>query len=585
MSKTFNHLKKILYPYRISLVIVVITAILSAGFSIVTPKFLGNATTVIYDGLINQFTNNGGIDFNRLKDILLGIVYFYIISMLFSTLQGILMSIVNQKITYDLREKIVQKINKIPLKYYEERQTGDILSIITNDVDIISESIDQSFTELIRSLSLLIGIVIMMFSINILMSLIIFLIMPLIGALLKMVIEKSQNYFVKQQENVANLNAHVEEMYSAHSVIKVYGADEHVISSFKDTNETLYSTEWLSQFFGMLMMPIMDFIGNLSYVIISIFGGWLVIIGQLVVGDILAFTQYTRTFMQPIRSISQMIPVLQQLAAASDRVFSFLNAEEEQPDQINKYNETDIQGDVVFKDVSFTYNDNEMVLNNININVKSGSKVAIVGPTGAGKTTIVKLLMRFYDATTGTITINNININELRKSDLRNSFGMVLQDAWLANTTVLENIRFGNLKASDEEVYEAAKLSYVDHFVKTLPEGYNTLLSEEANNISMGQKQLLTIARVMLKDPKFLILDEATSNVDTRTEILIQEAISKLMKDKTSFIIAHRLSTIKSADLILVINEGNLIEQGTHEQLLKKNGFYTNLYNSQFQDQ
>ena len=580
IKRIFGYLTK----HKISLIIVTIFSIGSAIFSIIGPKILGKATTEIYKGLVGKVMGtSSGIDFSKIAGILLTLLILYLISMLFSYIQGFIMSGVSQKITYDLREEISRKFHKIPLKYYESKTTGEILSRVTNDVDTISESLDQSASQIVSSIVMIIGVLIMMLSISPLMTLVTILVIPTSIVFMSFIIKKSQKYFAKQQEYLGNINGEVEEIYSGINIVKLFNNEENVIESFSKKNDKLYETAWKSQFLSRLMHPLMDFIGNLSYVIISILGGYLVIKSKIEVGDILSFTQYARNFMNPLSQLAQIMSLLQSLAAASERVFEFLDIEEEK-ETGKKTDVSKLKCDITFEHVKFGYNPNQIVIHDFNAKVKEGQKIAIVGPTGAGKTTMVKLLMRFYDVLDGSIKIDNHDIRDFRRDDLRSLFGMVLQDTWLYSDTIKENIKYGKIDATDEEVTDAAIEAHVDHFIRTLPDGYDMVLNEEDSSISAGQKQLLTIARVIINDPKILILDEATSSVDTRTEVLIQKAMDELMKNRTSFIIAHRLSTIKNADLILVMKDGDIVEVGNHAELLSKNGFYANLYNSQFEE-
>ena len=582
---TMRQLWHYLTQYKIRLLLVVLFSIGSAIFSIVGPKILGNATTEIFNGLVGKVTGaTSGIDFGKIGGILLTLLGLYVISMIFSYIQGWIMADVSQNLTYRLRHEISQKIHRIPLKYYESKTTGEILSRITNDVDTMNQSLDQNLTQVTSSITLLIGVLCMMFSISPLMTVVSLLIIPVMLALVAFVVSHSQKYFKKQQEYLGHVNGQVEESYGGHSIISMFNGQEKALEEFRENNDVLYHTAWKSQFFSGLMHPIITFIGNIGYVVVSILGGYLVIQNQIQVGDILSFTQYVRQFMNPITQVAQIMNLLQSMAAASERVFEFLNEPEEVKDSENCQDAEKITGNVTFEKVKFGYDPNQTIIHNFNAKVKKGQKIAIVGPTGAGKTTMVKLLMRFYDVDQGAIKIDGTNIKDYKRDDLRNQFGMVLQDTWLYSDTVRENIRYGKLDASNNEVEDAAIAARVDHFIRTLPEGYDMMINEESDNISQGQKQLLTIARVILKDPKILILDEATSSVDTRTEILIQEAMDNLMKGRTSFIIAHRLSTIRNADLILVMKEGDIVEQGTHEELLAKQGFYAQLYQSQFEE-
>ncbi len=580
---TMKSLFRYLSTYKIAIFLVILFSIGSAIFSIIGPKVLGRATTEIYNGLIGKVLGtSAGIDFEKIAGILMTLLGLYLISMFFSYIQTWIMSGVTQKLTYRLRKEISEKINRIPLKYFESRTTGEVLSRVTNDVDTMSQNLDQSVTQVVSSMTLLIGILVMMFSINVTMTLITLLIIPLALFLITFVVKHSQKYFLAQQEYLGHVNGQVEEVYGGHDIVSMFNREQKSLEEFRVNNNVLYRTAWKSQFFSSLMHPIITFIGNIGYVLVSILGGYMVIKNRIEVGDILSFTQYTRQFMNPITQIAQIMNLLQSMAAAGERVFEFLNAEEEVPDTKTPADPSRMEGNVTFEHVQFGYNDNQIIIHDFNTSVKKGQKIAIVGPTGAGKTTMVKLLMRFYDVTKGSIKVDGVDIRDYKRDELRSQFGMVLQDTWLYSDTVRENIRYGKLDASDEEVEDAAIAAHVDHFIRTLPDGYDMVINEESDNISQGQKQLLTIARVILKDPKILILDEATSSVDTRTEILIQEAMDHLMEGRTSFIIAHRLSTIKNADLILVMKDGDIVEQGTHESLLEKNGFYANLYNSQF---
>ncbi len=581
MKKLFHYLSQ----YKILLFLVVLFSIGSAIFSIVGPKILGNATTEIYNGLIGKVTGvSAGINFNKIAGILLTLLGLYGLSMLFSYIQGWIMAQVSQNITYGLRKQISEKIHRMPLKYFESKTTGEILSRITNDVDTVSQNLDQSLTQVISSFVLAIGVLIMMLTISPFMTFVTVLIVPISFIFIMIIVKKSQKYFVKQQEYLGHINGQVEEIYGGHDVVNLFNGEEKALAEFKQINDTLYHTAWKSQFLSTMMHPIMTFIGNLGYVVVSILGGWLVIQEKIQVGDILSFTQYVRSFTQPLAQAAQVMNLLQALAAAAERVFEFLEEEEEIPSVKNPVSIDGISGNITFDHVKFGYDEDKIIIHDFNSKIKSGMKVAIVGPTGAGKTTMVKLLMRFYDVNSGSIKIDGKDIRDFDRNELREMFGMVLQDTWLYSDTVRENIRYGKLEATNDEVEDAAIAAHVDHFIRTLPDGYDMVINEESDNISGGQKQLLTIARVILNDPKILILDEATSSVDTRTEILIQEAMDKLMEGRTSFIIAHRLSTIRNADLILVMRDGDIVEQGNHDDLLKKNGFYATLYNSQFED-
>jgi len=581
---TMKKLIQYLSVYKVSIIIVLIFAIASTIFSIVGPKILGNATTKLFEGVVAQSAGTGtGIDFVYIRNIILELLVLYLVSAAFSYVQGWIMTDVSMKVTYQFRKEISQKINRMPLRYFDGTNHGEILSRITNDVDTISQTLNQSMTQIITSVITMLGILVMMLSISWMMTLVAVLIVPLSAVIIALVVKQSQKFFKQQQDYLGHVNGHVEEMYDGHIVMKAFNGEKKSVEQFDVLNNTLYSSAWKSQFLSGMMMPIMTFIGNLGYVLVCILGGWLAVTGSITVGDIQAFIQYVRSFTQPISQIANISNILQQTAAAAERVFKFLEEDEEVPDPANPVQLSNVEGRVEFQDVHFGYNPEKIIINDFCADVKPGQKIAIVGPTGAGKTTMVKLLMRFYDVYSGAILVDGHNIQEFNRADLRHMFGMVLQDAWLYNGTIMENIRYGRLDASDEEVVEAAKTAYVDHFIRTLSEGYSMVLDEEASNVSAGQKQLLTIARAILADPKILILDEATSSVDTRTEVLIQKAMDVLMKNRTSFIIAHRLSTIRNADLILVMNNGDIVEQGTHEGLLAKNGFYASLYNSQFE--
>lgn len=582
---TMKELIRYLKPYRMAIIFVIIFAIGSAAFSIVGPKILGRATTEIFDGIMGKVmgTAGAGIDFTYIGKILLFLLGLYLISSAFSFIQGFVMSGVSQKVSYNMRKEISEKINRMPLNYFDTRTHGEVLSRVTNDIDSISQNLNQSMTQVITAITTIIGVLIMMFSISVSMTFVALLILPISGLLITVVVKKSQKFFAAQQEYLGHVNGQVEEVYGGHNIVKAFNGEEDAIEEFNKLNDTLYDSAWKSQFLSGMMMPIMTFVGNLGYVMVSIMGGWLAIKGTIEVGDILSFIQYVRNFTQPIAQTAQVANLMQSTAAAAERVFEFLNEDEEVQFVEKPVSIEGMEGQVTFKNVHFGYNPEKTIINDFSANVKPGQKVAIVGPTGAGKTTMVKLLMRFYDVNTGEILIDGHNIQDFNRDDLRELFGMVLQETWLFNGTIMENIRYGRLDATDEEVIQAAKAAHVHHFVKTLPDGYNMVLNEEANNISQGQKQLLTIARAILADPKLLILDEATSSVDTRTEVLIQQAMQNLMANRTSFIIAHRLSTIRDADLILVMKDGDIIEQGNHLELLEAKGFYESLYNSQFE--
>ena len=580
---TIKKLWRYLSKYKIALIIVLLFTIASTIFSVVGPKILGNATTELFNGVISKYTGGAGINFTKIGKILLFLLALYICSAIFSYIQGIIMTNISQKLAYRLRKEVSKKINKLPMKFYDNKTHGEILSVITNDIDTLSQNLNIEATQVISSVATIIGILIMMFSIDWIMTLVALLTLPLSIVIIAFIMKKSQGYFKSQQDYLADVNGEVEEMFSNQSVIRVFNAENKMISKFEYDNNKLADVAWKSNFVSGLMHPIMNFVGNLGYVVIAILGSYFAIIGRITVGNIQSFIQYTKNFTNPIAQIAQISNMLQSMVAASERVFEFLDEEEEKEKNKEFIPTNKIEGSVEFKNVKFGYNQDKIIINDFSAKVKPGQKIAIVGPTGAGKTTIVKLLMRFYDLNSGKILVDGHNINDYRKEDIRGLFGMVLQDTWLFNGTIMENIRYGRLEATDDEVIEACKMAHVHHFIQTLPDGYNMILNEETTNISGGQKQLLTIARAILADPKILILDEATSSVDTRTEILIQKAMDKLMEGRTSFIIAHRLSTIKNADLILVMDSGDIVEQGSHEELLKKNGFYAKLYNSQFE--
>ncbi len=578
-------IKDYLSKYKIGLLIVLIFAIGSTIFTIVGPKILGNATTEIFNGVISKLSGGEGINFGKIANILLTLLGFYIASAIFSLIQGFTMTEITQKITYKLRKDIASKLNRLPMKYFDKKTNGEVLSIITNDIDTLSQNLNQSITQIITSVCTLIGIIIMMLSISVTMTAISFLILPFSVLIVKNVVKRSQKYFKRQQEYLGHVNGQVEEIYGGHTIVKAFNGEEAAVEEFKKANKELYTSGWKSQFFSGLMHPLMMFVGNLGYVAVSVAGGYLAIQGRITVGNIQSFIQYNKRFTQPIEQISQVSAMLQAMVAAAERVFEFLEEPEEVKEVENGVDTSKLKGNVEFKNVQFGYDEDKIIINNFNSKVKEGQKIAIVGPTGAGKTTMVKLLMRFYDVNSGEILIDGHNIKDFKRGDLRKMFGMVLQDTWLFGGSVKENIKYGNPEATDAEVIDAAKAAHVHHFIKTLPKGYNSVLNEESSNVSAGQKQLLTIARVILADPKILILDEATSSIDTRTEIQIQSAMDNLMKGRTSFIIAHRLSTIKNADFILVMNHGDIVEQGTHEELLAKKGFYADLYNSQFDEE
>lgn len=581
---TMRKLMDYLSAYKLSMLVVLLFAIASTIFSVIGPKILGKATTKLFEGVVSQIAGTGtGIDFEYIGNILLIMLGLYLLSSLFGYIQGWTMSGVSMKVSYRFRQDISRKINRMPLRYFDGTSQGDVLSRVTNDVDTVSQTLNQSLMQLITSVTMLIGVLIMMLSISWLMTLAALVIVPLSFGILGAVVRKSQKYFMQQQDYLGHVNGHVEEMYGGHQVVKAFNGEEKSIEQFDVYNNTLFKSAWKSQFVSGLMMPIMMFVGNLSYVVVCILGGWMAVKKTITVGDIQAFVQYVRMFTQPLGQIANITNILQQTAAAAERVFEFLDEGEETPETATPVRPSTVAGSVEFKNVRFGYNTDKIIINDFSAAVQPGQKIAIVGPTGAGKTTMVKLLMRFYDVNGGTILVGGHDIVEFTRGDLRGLFGMVLQDAWLYNDTIMENIRYGRLDATDDEVIAAAKAAHADHFVRTLPDGYHTVLNEETTNVSQGQKQLLTIARAILSDPHMLILDEATSSVDTRTEILIQKAMDELMQNRTSFVIAHRLSTIRNADLILVMNDGDIVEQGTHEELLARGGFYAELYNSQFE--
>lgn len=579
-------LKKLLHymsVFKVQMAFIVIFAICGTVFDIVGPKILGKATTEIYNGLVSKVSGGSGMDFGRIGQILLMTLGLYLISALCSFIQGYLMTGVSQKTTYRLRKEISEKINRMPMNYFDTKPVGEVLSRVTNDIDTLGQSLNQSATQMITSVTTLIGVLAMMLSISPLMTLATLVILPVSMILISFVMKHSQKYFRGQQEYLGNVNGQVEEIYSGHNIIKAFNKEEDVIREFDTTNDRLYDSAWRSQFFSGMMMPIMQFIGNLGYVVVAILGGFLAIRKTIEVGDIQSFIQYVKRFTQPIQQIAQVANMLQMTAAASERVFEFLEEEEEDQTVEHPVSVENLEGNVSFDHVHFGYNADKIIVNDFSAEVKEGQKIAIVGPTGAGKTTMIKLLMRFYDVNSGAIKIDGHDVRDFNRSELREMFGMVLQDTWLFNGSIRDNIKYGKLDATDEEVIQAAKAAHVHQFVKTLPGGYDMELNEEANNVSQGQKQLLTIARAILADPKILILDEATSSVDTRTEVLIQKAMDNLMKGRTSFVIAHRLSTIRDADMILLMKDGDIVEQGNHEELLAKGGFYADLYNSQFE--
>lgn len=568
--------------YKIAIVLVMICAVAGTIFNIVGPKVLSKATTEIFNGLVSKVSGGAGIDFHKIGIILLILLGLYCVSALFSFIQGFIMSGISQKLSFRMRKEISEKINRMPLAYFESKTVGDVLSRITNDVDTFGMSLNQSITTLITSVTTLIGVFIMMMTISPLMTLIALVILPISALLISVVVKHSQKYFKAQQEYLGDINGTIEESYSGHTIIKAFNREKKVNENFQKTNAKLYSSAWKSQFLSGLMQPIMTFVGNLGYVAVAVSGSMLAVSGAITVGDIQAFIQYVKSFTQPITQIAQVFNMLQSMAAAAERIFDFLDEEEEQVTE-NPVRLNDIKGEVDFEHVKFGYDPEKPVIHDFTCHVEPGSMVAIVGPTGAGKTTMVKLLMRFYDVNSGCIKVDGENVKDFERRNLREAFGMVLQDTWLFKGTIMENIRYGRLDATDEEVIAAAKAANADHFIRTLPGGYDMELNEEASNVSQGQKQLLTIARAILADNRIMILDEATSSVDTRTEQHIQDAMANLMKGRTSFVIAHRLSTIRDADVILVMKDGDIIEQGNHKGLLERNGFYVQLYNSQFE--
>ena len=568
--------------YKIGVIAVMICAVMGAVFHIVGPKILGKATTALSEGLMGKITGSGGIDFDYIGQILLTVLGLYLVSYFFNLIQGFTMSTITQKLCYKLRKELSEKINRMPLKYFESRTHGEVLSRITNDVDTFGNGFNQSVTQLITSITTMIGVVVMMLSISSLMTLITLLILPVSVIFIGFVMKKSQKYFIQQQEYLGHINGQVEENYSGHLVVKAFGKEQDVIDEFDTTNDTLFESAWKSQFLSGLMMPMMQFVGNLGYVGVAISGAFLAIRGTIEIGDIQAFIVYVRNFTQPIQQIAQVTNMMQSMVAAAERVFEFLDEEEEDQVTENAVPMGNVKGIVDFKHVQFGYNEDQIIIKDFNAHVNQGQQIAIVGPTGAGKTTVVKLLMRFYDVSRGEIELDGHNLKAYNRNELRSAFGMVLQDTWLFKGSIMENIRYGKLDATDEEVIAAAKSAHADHFIRTLPGSYEFELNEDATNVSAGQRQLLTIARAILADNPVLILDEATSSVDTRTEHRIQKAMDNLMEGRTSFVIAHRLSTIRNADLILVMKDGDIIEQGNHDELMRQQGFYAELYNAQF---
>lgn len=580
MKKLLNYLS----PYRLTFITVILFAAASAGFGIYGPKLLGKATTKVFEGVLGQISGTTtGVDFDYIGGIMLTLIALYGISALFAYIQGFLMSGVSMKVSYQMRKNISEKINRMPLRYFDGTNHGEVLSRITNDVDTVSQTLNQSLSQIITSATTVVGVLIMMFSISWLMTLVALVIIPVSMMLVMFIVKKSQKYFKEQQAFLGNVNGHIEEMYSAHIIVKAFNGEEKSAKAFDEMNDKLYNTAWKAQFLSGLMMPVMNIVSNVGYVAVCVLGGALAIKKTIEVGDIQAFIQYVRNFTQPITQLANISNILQQTAAAAERVFEFLDEGEEVAEASNPVVQSEVKGHVEFRNVHFGYKEDQIIVNDFSANIKPGMKVAIVGPTGAGKTTMVKLLMRFYDVNSGNILVDDVDVRDYTRQNLRDHFGMVLQDSWLYNGSIMENIRYGRLDATDAEVIAAAKAAHVDSFVHTLPGGYQMELNEEASNVSQGQKQLITIARAILSDPKILILDEATSSVDTRTEVQIQKAMNNLMSDRTSFIIAHRLSTIRDADLILVMAHGDIVEQGSHEELLKLDGVYANLYNSQFE--
>jgi len=582
---TFHKLLQYLGTHRITILIVLILAVFSATFSILGPKVLGWGMTKLVEGLMAWQIGTGLLtDFDYIRNCVFGLLALYLISALCSYLQNFIMSKVSMKVTYQLRKELSEKMNRLPLKYFDRKTHGEVLSRITNDVDTVSLTLNQSLTQIITAITTLVGTLVMMLSISWLMTVVTFLILPISGGLIGLVMKKSQKHFINQQKYLGQLNGQIEEIYSGHNVVQMFNSEKAELEKFKGTNDELYHSAWMSQFLSGMLMPIISFVSNLGYVMICILGGYLAVKKVIAVGDVQAFIQYMRSFTQPISQIANISNTLQSTMATAERVFEFLGEDDESPETDHPVSVDTVKGQVDFQEVRFGYTEEKIVINNFSCQIKPGQSVAIVGPTGAGKTTIMKLLMRFYDLNSGSILVDGVNIEDYTRGDLRSMFGMVLQDTWLYHATIMENLKYGSFEASDEEVIRAAKAAHCDEFIRALPDGYQMILNEEASNISQGQKQLLTIARTILHNPKILILDEATSSVDTRTEVLIQSAMDRLMESRTSFVIAHRLSTIKNADLILVMQEGDIVEQGNHEELLAKNGVYAALYQSQFSE-
>ena len=588
---TMAKLIRYLGSYRINIIIAFLFSIVSVALMVIGPKILGNATTELTNGFMAKISGTGGIDFGKIETILLQLIGLYLISTLCGFIQNWMMAGVAQKVAYQLRAEMAHKVDLLPFSYFDSQSHGEVLSRFSNDVDMIQQTMNQSLGQLISSFVQIIGYLVMMLSISFTMTLLALIVVPLSLILVTTVVKHSQKYFAAQQSSLGEVNGHIEEMYGAHMIMKAFNGEEKSVAEFEKLNDQLYDSAWKSQFLSGLMQPISAFVSNLGYVGVAILGGYLAMNGSITVGDIQSFITYVRSFNQPISMIAQNMNILQSTAAAAERVFAFLEEEEEVPECENPVEiydadgHTDIQGQVTFENVHFGYRPDKIIIHDFSMYIKPGRKIAIVGPTGAGKTTIIKLLMRFYELNSGTIYIDGIPTTQMRRSDLRSLFGMVLQDAWLFGGTVMENLRYGRPDATDEEVIKAADAAYVDHFIRTLDHGYQTVINEESSNISQGQKQLLTIARAFLADPKILILDEATSSVDTRTEVLIQKGMQRLMENRTSFVIAHRLSTIRDADLILVMKDGDIIEAGSHDELMKADGFYTQLYNSQFDEE
>jgi ATP-binding cassette subfamily B protein len=579
---TIRKLLEYMGSYKIALFMVMVFAIGSTIFNVIGPKILGNATTELFTGFVAKLMGTGEIDFTKIGKILVGLLILYAVSGIFSFVQGWLMTTISQKMCFRMRREISEKINRMPLKYFEKNTVGDVLSRITNDVDTLGQALNQSITQLITSVCTIIGVIVMMLTISPLMTLITILILPISMGLVVGIVKKSQKYFIAQQDKLGKIDGQIEETFSGHNIVKAFNREDAELEKFRETNNGLYESAWKSQFLSGLMMPVMNFVSNLGYVAVAVSGAMLASAGAIEIGDIVAFIQYVKRFTQPITQLAQVSNMLQSMAAASERIFEFL-AEEEEVDNIeNPVSAEVIKGEVSFNHVRFGYNPEQIIIKDFNCDVKQGQTVAIVGPTGAGKTTMIKLLMRFYDVNSGSISLNGHKLQEFNRNELRSGFGMVLQDTWLFKGTIMENIRYGRLDATDEEVIEAAKKARADKFIRSLPEGYNMIINEEASNISQGQKQLITIARAILADNPIMILDEATSSVDTRTEQLIQKAMDTLMKGRTSFVIAHRLSTIRNADIILVMKDGNIVEQGSHNALMQMNGTYAELYNAQF---